>query len=76
VLVRELGYANAAVGAAGVLSLHSPSWTVPIALVAGVFYGLAGIGHVVRGPRNRLENVAMASDLFMSALLVGYLLAR
>jgi hypothetical protein len=43
-LVRELGFANLALGLSGLFSLAFPAWRVP-ALAGGVFYGLAGGNH-------------------------------
>jgi hypothetical protein len=71
ILVRELGFANVAMGVLGVLSLFEQPWQLGAALTAGVFYGLAGINHAIQLHRNRLENVAMLSDLFVSATLLG-----
>lgn len=70
VLVRELGFANVAFGAIGILSLFVPSWRLAAALAGGIFYGLAGINHVRQSHRNKLENVAMVSDLFASLVLL------
>jgi hypothetical protein len=69
-LVRELGFSNLAVGLLGILSLMFPQWRWPVALAGGVFYGLAGLTHVIQDHRNTLENVAMVSDLFVSAVLL------
>jgi hypothetical protein len=69
-LVRELGFANVALGLVGIVSLFVPSWQLAAALAGGVFYGLAGINHVRQPHRNRMENVAMASDLFASIVLL------
>ena len=70
-LVRELGFANVAMGLLGVLSLPMPGWRMAAALAGGVFYALAGAAHVRQPHRNRLENVAMVSDLFVAAVLLG-----
>jgi hypothetical protein len=70
-VVRELGFANAAIGLGGLISFVQPAWRVPMALVAGVFYGMAGINHALERHRNRLENVAMVSDLFAAVLLLS-----
>ena len=70
-LVRELGFANVALGTAGILSLFFPTWRLPVALIGGIFYGLAGLNHVLQDHRNPLENVAMASDLFVAAVLLA-----
>ncbi|HEY2145285.1 MAG TPA: DUF6790 family protein [Steroidobacteraceae bacterium] len=68
-LVRELGFANAAMGIAGLRSLIAPSWVAPLALMGAVFYGLAGINHCLRPNRNTLQNLALASDLFAALVL-------
>jgi hypothetical protein len=71
-LVRELGFANLAIGSIGTLSLFANGWAMPAALAGGIFYALAGINHVFQRHRNRLEQVAMASDLFAAIVLLGY----
>ena len=71
VLVRELGFGNVALGVTGLLSLALPAWQMAVALAGGIFYALAGLGHVVQSHRNRLENVAMVSDLFVGVVLLG-----
>jgi hypothetical protein len=69
-VVRELGFGNLALGIVGVLSLWLPSWQLAVALAGGLFYILAGINHIVQKHRNRLENVAMISDLFVGLILL------
>ena len=72
-VVRELGFANAAIGAIGTGSILAPGWVSSGALAGGIFYGLAGANHAMQTHRNRLENVAMSSDLLVaSVLLVTY----
>ena len=72
VVVRELGFANLSLGIVGIASLHFTSWVQAGALAGAVFYGLAGINHMLRGERNTHGNVAMASDLLIAAVLLGY----
>lgn len=69
-LVRELGFANVAVGIFGVASLFQPTWRLGAALVGGVFYALAGVNHLSQHHRTRLEQVAMVSDLFAAVVLL------
>ena len=69
VVVRELGFANLSIGLLGALSLARPDWIVPSAIVGGLYYGLAGILHLLKGERNFIENVAMTSDLLLFAVL-------
>ena len=74
VLVRELGFANLAVGLAGLASWLSPAWIPAVALVGGVFYSLAGVNHLRQAHRNKLENIAMLSDLFVGSVLLAALI--
>ncbi len=70
-IMREPGIANAAIGTIGAGSLLAPGWLMAEALAGGIFYGLAGVNHAVRPHRNRLENVAMTSDLFVATVLLA-----
>jgi hypothetical protein len=70
VIVRELGFANLSMGLLGLYSLVRASWIVPGALVGGLYYGFAGIGHVIRDNKNAKEQMAMISDLLISLLLL------
>jgi hypothetical protein len=70
-LVRELGFANVAIGLVGVGSIVFPAWRAAGALAGGVFYALAGVSHVLQRHRGRLENIAMVSDLWAAAVLLA-----
>lgn len=70
ILVRELGFANLAIGAIGLVSFLRPEWQLAGALAGGIFYVLAGVNHLVGRGRNRLESVAMVSDLFVGLILL------
>lgn len=72
ILVRELGFANLAIGLVALLTLFARVWTLPVALVAGIFFGLAGANHLLHGARDQLQNVAMASDIFAAIVLLSY----
>ena len=80
ILVRELGFANLAMGLLGLLSLLFAGWRAAAVLVGGVFYALAGVNHMLHPHRGKLENVAMVSDLWAASVLlaslVGMLPAR
>lgn len=71
-LVRELGVANFATGVVAVLSLWVPTFVLPVAISAGIFYGVAGMRHVAAQARSRNETIAMVSDLFIFAVLLVY----
>jgi hypothetical protein len=76
VIVREVGFANLAMGAAGLISLSWPAFLLPAALTGAAYYGLAGLGHVFRGERNSHERVAMVSDLLICAALAAIIVGR
>ena len=70
--VRELGFANTAMGIGGTVSLIDPRWLLPVAAVGGVFYALAGINHALHRERGLHQHVTMASNLFIAVILLGF----
>ena len=74
-LVRELGIANLATGVVGILSLCAPSFVLPVAISAGIFYGIAGFRHITERGRSGNETVAMVSDLWIFAVLAAFVCA-
>lgn len=75
-IVRELGFANLSTGTLGLLSLAFPHWSLPAAIVGGLFYGLAGLGHVAKSDRNVKELAALVSDLAMFLVLAAFVASR
>jgi NhaP-type Na+/H+ or K+/H+ antiporter len=75
-IVREVGFANLAMGALGLASLFKPGWVVPAAIVGGLYYGLAGLGHLMRKTRNFKEQTALVSDLAIFVLLAAFVASR
>ncbi len=75
-IVRELGFANLAMGTLALASLGNSAWLVPAAIVGGLYYGLAGAGHVVRAKKNPLEQIALYSDLFIFLLIAAFVVSR
>jgi len=71
-LVRELGIANLASGLVGLLAILAPSFSLPVAISAGVFYGVAGFRHALEKQRSRNATIAMVSDLFLFAVLAVF----
>jgi hypothetical protein len=76
VIVRELGFANLAIGVVGVLAALIPSFVLPAAIYATIFYAAAGAMHVAEPRRGRNETVAMLSDLFAALALGGFVGAK
>lgn len=68
-VVRELGFANVSIGSIGIASQFAPAWVTAAGLAGALYYGLAGINHCFHSGRNKLENVAMVSDLFAALVL-------
>jgi hypothetical protein len=71
-LVRELGIANLATGVVGLASLLQPTFVLPVAISAAIFYGIAGLRHIVERGRSGNETIAMLSDLFIFAVLAAF----
>lgn len=74
-LIRELGLANVATAVVGLLSLAFASFTLPVAISACIFYGVAGARHAAERNRSRNETIAMASDLFLFVVLAAFVAA-
>jgi hypothetical protein len=74
-LVQELGVANLAAGIAATASIAFPSFVLPMAIVGAIFYGAAGIRHLRDAHRNANQNLAMATDLLVGAVLVVYVVS-
>jgi len=74
-IVREVGFGNLAMGTLGLASLFEPSWVLPAAIVGGLYYGLAGLGHLFRHG-NFKERFALWSDLAIFALLAVFVISR
>lgn len=72
ILVRELGVANFGTGLVGLLSLLAPSFVMPVAISAGIFYGVAGVRHGLHRGRSLNETIAMVSDLGLSLVLAAF----
>jgi hypothetical protein len=71
-IVRELGLANISMGTLSLLSLYSPEFLIPGALVGGLYYFFAGCLHVTSNHRNFNENFAMVTDFLIAIVLLGF----
>jgi hypothetical protein len=70
-IVREVGFANLAMGLLNLASLVVPAWLVPAALVSGLYYAFAGLGHVRNTARTTNETIALVSDLAIAVVLLA-----
>ncbi len=73
VIIRELGFANIAMGVMGILSVLNNNWRVMAAITGGMFLGLAGILHLLKKPDSLNEMIAMIYDLFVLVVIITYL---
>lgn len=71
-IVREVGFGNLSMGAAGLISLIAPGWLPAVAFTGGLYYGLAGVGHVINKAHTSKEAIALWSDLFIFVVLAAY----
>ena len=74
VVIRELGFANIALGVMGILSVINSNWRILAAITGGLFFGLAGIQHLFKRPDSRNELIAMLYDLIVLLIIVLYLI--
>ncbi len=72
-LVRELGVANFAAGVVAVASINFADLRLAMAIWGAIFYGIAGVRHIMARHRSANENIAMVSDLFTAVVLIGTL---
>ena len=72
-IVRELGVANFSTGVVGYISLWRPTFVLPVAIIAAIFYGVAGFRHAMQKHRNANENVAMITDIFAALVFCAFL---
>ncbi len=70
-IVGELGFANLSMGLLCMLSLPALQLAMAGAIVAGLYYGLAGLKHVLSGERNANRTLAMATDILVLAVLAA-----
>jgi hypothetical protein len=74
VIIRELGFANIALGVMGILSVINSNWRSIAAITGGIFFGLAGIQHLFKKPDSRNELIAMITDLYVFIIALLYMI--
>jgi hypothetical protein len=73
VIVQELGFANISMGTLGVASIAYGALVQASAIVSGLFFGIAGVRHLLRREQTSAQVVATVSDLSLSVVLMTYL---
>ncbi len=71
-IVRELGFANLCFGLIGIISLFMPQWRVVSAFASGLYYGMAGLLHLIKKPVGANEMLALVSDILIFIFLLIY----
>jgi hypothetical protein len=71
-IVIELGFANLCFGLVGIISFFKPEWRIVSAFASGLYYGLAGLLHLLRKQVGTNEKFALWTDLIIFAVLLVY----
>ena len=71
-IVRELGFANLCFGLIGVVSLFLPQWRIVSAFGSGLYYGIAGLQHLIRKSTGANEMFALITDIIIFIFLLIY----
>ena len=74
-LLLELGFANMALGAMGILSVINDQWRLIAAIAGAIYFGLADLLRLLKKPIGRHEQVALVCNLLAFAGLVAYLVS-
>ncbi|MEO5998882.1 MAG: TMEM175 family protein [Chitinophagaceae bacterium] len=73
VIVKELGFANICFGLIGIISFFLPQWRIVSAFGSGLFYGIAGVNHLLKKRSGPNEKIALVSDIFIFIVLMIYI---
>lgn len=76
VAIRELGFANIALGVMGILSVINNEWRLLISISGGLFFGMAGIQHLFRNPSGKKELTALVYDLTVFFFIIFLLVYK
>ena len=72
-IVRELGFANICFGLVGIVSLFKPEWRIVSAFASGLYYGFAGLLHIIKKPVGANETFALWTDIIIFGVLLIYI---
>lgn len=71
-IVRELGFANLCFGITGIISLFMPQWRIVSAFASGLYYGIAGLQHLLKKSAGANEKFALVTDILIFIFLLVY----
>ncbi|HTE25906.1 DUF6790 family protein [Flavitalea sp.] len=72
VVIRELGFANIALGAMGILSVINEHWRLLAAITSCIFFGFAALQHYSKKPDTPNEFVALVYDTSVFIILLVF----
>lgn len=75
-IVRELGFANLCFGLVGIISLFKPEWRMVSAFASGLYFGIAGLMHLIKKPVSANETLALWTDFIIFFVLLGYFIVN
>ena len=73
-ILRELGFANLCFGLIGIISLFLPTWRIVSAFGSGLYYGIAGMQHLLKKSAGANERFALITDIIIFIFLLAYFL--
>jgi hypothetical protein len=68
-IAQELGFANIPIGAVAIAAAFVPGWAIPVAIIGGLFLGLAGFRHVAKRHPNAKESLATWTDILIFVVM-------
>ncbi len=71
-IVREPGFANLCFGLVAIFSLFLSQWRIVSALAGGLYYGIAGLQHLIKKPAGKNEQSAMVTNVVIFLFLLVY----
>ncbi|PUZ22984.1 hypothetical protein DCC81_21465 [Chitinophaga parva] len=75
-VVQELGFAKLCFGLLAIFSWWKPEWRMVAAFTSGIYFGLAGLRHLVKPKVNSNERFTLWIDLLTFGLLSAFYLGR
>jgi hypothetical protein len=73
-ITQELGFANLAIGVGAIVAAFVSGWGIPLAIVGGLFLGLAGFRHIAKRNPNLKEIVATWTDILVFVAMAVYVI--
>jgi hypothetical protein len=72
----ELGFANMALGAMGILSLINDQWRLIAAIAGAIYFGLTDMLRLLKKTNSRHERVALVYNILVFLGLVAFMVSQ